>query len=293
MRPTKSDAKFTIATNVADGKVQVVVNALDQDDEFLNFLDMQAVAVGPDLKPLPLVMRQAAPGRYVGSFESGGAGSYLVNVQPGPGMAPVTTGASVPFSDEYRVRQTNFSGLERLAEMKPEGGQAGNLTAPLERENMNELLEQNAYRSGLPKAMSMQDIWHWCLLLGAVCLFGDVFVRRVSVDYAFPFKKLASLMRPKEQAVDSQRKESLQRLRSKKTEVSGEMESVRAATRFEASEPLDAPSLDEIAGSQKSKARSDTTHGAPKIGAEPKQDGYTSRLLAAKKAAQQKKDSND
>ncbi len=62
MRPTGDTGKFTIATQVRDGEVQVVVNALSQDDSFLNFLDMNATALDPDLKPVALRMRQTAPG---------------------------------------------------------------------------------------------------------------------------------------------------------------------------------------------------------------------------------------
>ncbi|HBE68334.1 MAG TPA: hypothetical protein DDW52_09325, partial [Planctomycetaceae bacterium] len=246
MRPSKSDAKFSIATNVEDGQVKVVVNALTQDDSFLNFLDMQAVAVGPDLKPLPLVMRQVAPGRYVGSFASEGAGAYLVNVLPGAGMAPITAGASVPFSDEYRIQQTNYTMLEQLASLEPDGGRAGVITDPLEAESLPNVLESDAYRGGLENAMSMQDIWHWCVLLGAICLLGDVFVRRVAVDYLYPLKKAAAYLRPHERAADQSRQESLQRLRNRKSEVSGEMESARASARFEADPNASSTEIDEL-----------------------------------------------
>ncbi len=295
MRPTQSDAKFTVATNVADGSVQVVVNALDQDDEFLNFLDMQAVAVGPDLKPIPLIMRQAAPGRYVGSFAAGGAGSYLVNVIPGPGMAPITTGASVPFSDEYRVRETNFNTLTQLANLEPQGGSAGVLSSPLDQESFQDLLQNNAYRGGLPRAMSMQDIWPWCLLLGAVCLFGDIFVRRVSLDYGYPARWVAKRLRAQETAQDAERKQSLQRLRSKKTEVAGEMQSAQAGTRFEAGEPADPQTLEEAAGGRNVGApgKSAAQTAQPGMSQSTEDAGYTSRLLAAKKAAQKKKNESE
>ena len=39
-------------------KSQVVVNALNKDDSFLNFLEMNASALDPDLRPVPLSMRQ-------------------------------------------------------------------------------------------------------------------------------------------------------------------------------------------------------------------------------------------
>ncbi len=292
MRPTKSDAKFTVATNVGNGRVEVVVNALNQEDQFLNFLEMQAVALGPDLKPIPLVMRQTAPGRYVGAFEADTAGSYLINAIPGPGIAPITTGASVPFSDEYRIRQTNFSLLQQLAELEPAGGKSGQLTAPLDSSSFAELLQTNTYRSGLPRAMSMQDIWPLCLLVGAVALLGDIFVRRVAVDYAYPIKWLVRRLRPGESLQDAERRESLQRLRTKKSEVAGEMQQSRAATRFDSDQPLDDAAAsaalgDATSSTAKSPAARETN--APGLAQSAESGGYTARLLAAKKAAQAKR----
>ena len=48
MRPVHDDGKFSIATDMKDGKIRVVVTALDKDDQFLNFLNMSASASGPD-----------------------------------------------------------------------------------------------------------------------------------------------------------------------------------------------------------------------------------------------------
>jgi uncharacterized membrane protein len=293
MRPTKTDAKFNIATNVGDGRVEVVVNALNQENEFLNFLDMQAVAVGPDLKPIPIIMRQAAPGRYVGVFEGENAGSYLVNVIPGPQMAPLTTGATIPFSNEYRIRQTNMSGLKQLASLKPAGGETGMLTEPLDQQSFEEILKSNdTYRGGLPRAKSMQDIWPWCLLLGAVSLLADIFVRRVSLDYAYPAKWLIERLRPRVTLQDAARQQNLSQLRNKKSQVSQAIDEQKSTTRFEATGPAETTTLEEALKGKTSVSQE--TSRAPGAGMAQKEEaaGYTSRLLAAKKAAQ-KKTSND
>jgi uncharacterized membrane protein/Mg-chelatase subunit ChlD len=290
MRPSESDSQFSIATSAGDGQVQVVVNGLDSDNNFLNFLDMQAVAVGPDLKPLPISMRQVAPGRYVGNFHAQASGSYLVNVIPGPGMAPLTTGANVPYSDEYRLRKTKYEVLEQLASLEPQGGASGNLTPALEAGNMQQLLENNVYRAGLPRAMSLADLWPLCVLIGAVCLFGDIFVRRVALDYAWPMKWLyAKWFRPATSSQDAQRQASLKRLRARKSEVGAEVDSSMAGARFDPQSTSAAASLADLdtevtRGKPASKATA-----APAMSTEDPQQGYTSRLLAAKKAAQQKK----
>ncbi len=289
MRPTKSDAKFTVAANYNGGQIEIVVNALTQNDEFLNFLDMSAVAVGPDLKPLPVVMRQAAPGRYIGAFAADTAGSYLLNVSPGPGMAPLTTGVAVPFSDEYRIRQTNMNNLKQIAQLEPSGGQSGSLTEPLESGSLSKVLALNTYRAGLPKARSMQDIWPWCVLIGALCLFMDVFVRRVSVDYAYPIKRLLAMRQPTVTAEDVARQQSLERLRGRKSVVSQEMDQQRAATRFESDGPVDVATLDEAQATASEKLKP-AVPSAPGMAEKEKGEGYTSRLLAAKKEAQRKND---
>ena len=88
MRPSGDTGKFNVATRVEDGKAELVITALDKDDEFLNFLNMGGSVVGPDLKPIDLKIRQTAPGRYVGSFPASEAGSYFLMVSPGAGQAP-------------------------------------------------------------------------------------------------------------------------------------------------------------------------------------------------------------
>lgn len=293
MRPSDTDAKFSIATNVGDGRVQVVVNALSKEDEFLNFLEMQAVAVGPNLEPYPIVMRQVAPGRYVGSFDADNAGSYLVNVVPGPGAPPLVTGASIPYSDEYRIRKTNYTTLQQLGKLEPKGGEAGVVTKNLDQASMAELLATDSYRGGLPRAFSMQDVWPLCVLLGSICLFGDIFVRRVSLDYAYPFKWVASRLSGKKMTVqDVERQASLQRLRSRKSEVTEQVETAKASTRFEAAESSDPQSLAQILDSAgASSAPTEKRTATPSMSQKDEKEGYTSRLLAAKKAAQKKPDS--
>ena len=120
MRPTVEEGKFHVTTDVKDGKVQIIVSALDKDDEFLNFLEMGGQIVGPDNKPFNVPIRQVAPGRYVGEYAADKSGAYLVNVSgklpriegEGPEaetkMVPfqLRSGVSVPYSEEFRNRET-------------------------------------------------------------------------------------------------------------------------------------------------------------------------------------------
>ena len=98
---------------------------MDKDDQYSNFLDIGATVVGPDMKPLELDIKQTAPGRYVGELNAKNKGSYFVMLSPGPGQAPIRTGVSVPYSDEFRERGTNEALLKTLASLAAEERRAG------------------------------------------------------------------------------------------------------------------------------------------------------------------------
>ncbi|MEM0926927.1 MAG: hypothetical protein AAGJ83_12875, partial [Planctomycetota bacterium] len=281
MRPTGDTGKFTIATDYRDGEVEVVVNALSTDDSFLDFLEMNGTALDSQLRPIPLQMRQTAPGRYVGSFAAEQAGSYLVNVVPS-GEAPLTTGVTVPYSEEYRVREANLSLIESLAKVKPEGGESGVVAPALDSRISEELVEVDTFRPGLALAESIRDAWPW-FVLAACCLFlGDVMIRRIAFDPRW-IGNLASRLRG-----DSDTGEAavtrLDALRKSKTQVSDDLEKRRASVRFEQAASAEEQ---EIGFSEASKSPPGFT--APKEqDAPPAASSYTERLLEAKRRAARK-----
>ena len=288
MRPVGDTGKFTVATDVEDGKVKLVITALDKDDEFLNFLDMGGTVVGPDMKPINLDVKQTAPGRYVGEFETKSKGNFFVLLSPGAGRTPIRVGVNVPYSDEFRDRQTNEGLLKSLAGLEPKQGAAGKVIADdnpndTPTQQMAKLLEFNTFRHDLPPATSSQDVWPLLLLVGACLFFGDVLVRRVAInfDWLWPI-----LYRVQDRLL---RREPLvapdlvmDRLRSRKAEVGDQLEQRRAATRFEPTPdaPAAAPSIEEQLqtpppGEPKPAPKSD-------LGPEKEAESYTSRLLKAK-----------
>ena len=299
MRTQDDDGKYSIATQIKGGRVQIIVNAVDANDQFLNFLDMNATAIGPDLRPITVSLRQQAPGRYVGEFAPEAAGSYMVSVNPGSGRATMTTGVTVPFSDEYRVRQANMRLLEQLAGQKPSGGEAGVLAPALESDNLEEVLRMDTYRPGVPPAKSLKDVWPLALLLGASLFFADVFVRRVAVDLGAPLRKLATaIRRTKHSEADQQRQASLDRLRSSKTQVAGDLERQRTQASFDFPDKPSGVTGNATGseassfGSSPSKSGSGTPAdaggtAAPRMTTD-EEKSYTSRLLDAKRQAKKK-----
>lgn len=292
MRPAGDQGKFTIATDVEQGQVKVFVTALDKDDEFLNFLDLGGAVIGPDMKPHEVQLEQTAPGRYVGSFPADDAGSYFVMLSPGAGQSPLLTGVNVPYSPEFRDRETNEALLASLAKLEPKDGEQGMVIEDTTgRADPKELAQVNSFRHDLPKATSRQDVWQFALLIAGLTFFFDVFFRRVQVSFAWA-PPMAGRLRDRLLGRQPQAPapEYISRLRSRKAEVSEQLEQRRAAARFEpsADQPADVAALEEqIAAPTAPPSR---TSGASISPEAQEEESYTSRLLKVKKDVRKRTD---
>jgi uncharacterized membrane protein len=77
MRPITESANFNVATEVKDGRARIVVTALDEDEEFLNFLEMNGTGISPDMKNFDLDFNQIGPGRVISETHIKGSGNLL------------------------------------------------------------------------------------------------------------------------------------------------------------------------------------------------------------------------
>jgi uncharacterized membrane protein/Mg-chelatase subunit ChlD len=285
MRPTGDTGNFSVATQIKDGKTQIIIDALDKNDEFLNFLDLSASVVGPSMDAERIELRQTSPGRYVGELSTEKDGSYFVSILPGPGQAPLRTGISIPYSAEFRDRQTNRELLKGLAETSPKGGEPGILRGGPEPTPMPERFAVNSFRRDLAKAVSSNFVWPWLLLLSGCLFFGDVFVRRVAVDFEWIGPAVAQLRsrvfgRHEETAPDRE----LARLRNRKAEIVSQIEQRRAAVRFDVDPDaeVDTSVLDTPTATPTSTSR---PQGEQEHLATDEEESFTSRLMKAKKDA--------
>ena len=288
MRPTGDTGNFSVATNVKDGKTQVVITAVDADEEFLNDQSMSGSVVAPDMASLPLRIEQTAPGRYVGEFPSDLAGSYLIVVNPGPGRAPLRTGVNVGYSAEYRDNETNMALLKSLAGMSAKDGPAGVLVETgLDLSQPENLADANPFRRDLQQAISNQSIWPWVIMVGSCLFFADVFVRRVQINFQWLWPLLARvgdvLLRRDRAEPEPQ---TMSRLQSRKREIQAQIEQRRAATRFEADEDptavANAADAVQQASAPTPPSRPQKTDEAPE---QAEGETYTERLLKAKRQA--------
>ena len=286
MRPTGDQGSFNVATSIRDGKAQVIINAMDQEDQFINDQSMSGSVVAPDLGSLPLRIEQVAPGRYVGEFPAKMAGSYLVVVTPGDGKAPIRTGVNVGYSAEYQDNTTNRALLKSLAKMRAKHGPAGMFVeVGLDEKRREQLLDSNPFRRDLRPAISNQPVWPWLVLVGTCLFFGDVFVRRVHVNFLWLaplFTRARDWMLRRERAVAIP--ETMSRLRSRKQAIGAQIESRRATTRFEAPAEASEPSQESASRVPESQATGAPTQATAPDAADQAADlSYTERLLKAKR----------
>ncbi|XZE52744.1 VWA domain-containing protein [Planctomycetaceae bacterium SH139] len=289
MRPSGDTGNFTMATKAENGRIEVVVTALDQNEEFLDFLEMNASALSPDLQPIPLTFRQTAPGRYVGSIPADQAGSYFLNVVPTAGESPLTTGVTVPFSEEFRVREANEALLQALAGVEPSGGTAGVISTPLSANQLEEVLATDTFRGGLALARSARDAWPFVILCVGCLFLADVAVRRITIDWS-RIGTLVNAGRSGRNASGEQTQSRLESLKAQKEKVGDSIERRRSSARYQ---PTDVADADQIlnSGDSASQGGSQTTRKTPSLKAEQVEKSYTERLLEAKRRAQ--KDNRD
>jgi len=296
MRPAGDQGKFTVATDVRDGKTRVTVTALDKNDEFVNFLNLSGSVVSPGLDSLPLQLQQTAPGRYVGEFDSAASGSYFVSLTAGTGAkgqrsAPLIAGVNVPYSSEFLDRETNDSLLKTLTGLTPPNSPAGQQIGDLQDEkSLATLVQTNTFRHDLPHVFRADDAWHY-LLLTAACLFwGDVFIRRVMVHFYWLPVLIGRLRDKLLGRPEPVKNDYLERLRSRKAEVAAEVQQQVASTRFEP-DPATATDLDivdqELQNIKLPPQQRRPTGSADTVAPDAAEgEDYTSRLLKAKRKAQ-------
>ncbi len=145
----------------------IQLDAKDKDGRPLNYLDVQAKLINPDLGTTEIPLKQVAPGQYQATTRADQPGTYLVWVgasndeQP---MGQMTLGMVVPYSPEYRAGGVNRGLLAELARIT--GG--GFLEEPV-----------NAFLHNIPAANSAREIWRTLLFIAALLFPLDVALRRI------------------------------------------------------------------------------------------------------------------
>ncbi len=286
MRPTDNDGSLNVFAEVQDGAIQVVVTALDKDDRFLNFLDLNGTLVGPRMEPIDLPLKQMAPRTVRGPC----AGDAVRQLLPlGRGRAESSTGSSRRERALLRRvqgpwQQSAIAPQPGIA--APEGGHSGVVVAePQNRRQLDESLQANVFRRDLERATSRQDSWHLLVFAAAGLFLFDVFNRRVIVSFAWvpaTARRLGGWVARRQ--TPSQPAPSLERLQARKSEIGQQLEDRRAAARYEGEPGTTSTTTVEQAVAVAAEAPRATKRDTA-LAPEAEQEHYTARLLKAKQRA--------
>ena len=300
LRPT-DNGNLNLSLRREDGKIKVVVDALDKQDMFLNELNIMGNVVDPKFESSPLVLSATAPGRYEGTIEKAEAkGNYFINLGakgPDGKVILVSGGVSVPYSDEYRELRSNPEKLREIASVTDGQEIAWKYRTDGRVDLDRTLQEADVFRREpkLTPPSSLTDLWPTLLWMAACLFLGDVAVRRVSPDFERMGRNLKEAWIKLRGQEVAPRTEYMEKLKGRKAEVTEQIDRGRGTTRFEAppiaspvipelTQPVDEPLLGSPASTEGPKPTSRPTNrpGMTPDKKEPPAESYTNRLLKAK-----------
>ena len=165
---------FQMHTEIDEGTGHVVVDAVDVQGNFINFLEFQGSVISPDLERRPLTLRQTGPGRYEATFEVGESGGYLVSARTSGSEGAgglITGGLALSYSPEYKNVRSNEALLRQVKDIT--GGRLVSLGGP----------PVDLFDHDLPSGSKPEPLWPRALALAILLVPVDVFFRRVMIDW--------------------------------------------------------------------------------------------------------------
>lgn len=303
----------------------ITVDALDEQGRYVNKLNLRARVAPPNagglkgIASLEEPLRQTAPGHYEGWFDAPQVGTYLVNVLhskadgKGPDSSTVI-GLSTAYSPEYKDTQANRYLMTQLAQLG--GGRSDPQPAAV-------------FGGDRPAVWAAADIVPLLLLLAMLLLPFDIAVRRLAIDSADLHRALAwiagkRVLKPRGRRATTP---ELSRLLDRKEAVATRTGERLSAGNGDGHPPVEiaepiAPTVTTLSGHSAESAspsapprktpemaapahppsrtiRPDAAEPAPSVPtatqeaeAEPEEAGM-SRLMAAKRRAQQRQEKQD
>ncbi len=168
----EAPANFDVMTRIEGNKARIIIEALDKNADYLNFLQLQSKYIDPKQGPQTLQFTQTGPGHYEAEMPIEHTGQYIASIgifKEGDYQGSIHTGVSMPFSPELRETSTNEAMLREVVNVS-----AGRwLDAGPEMDDI--------FSHDLPPSVSKQPVWDWTLAWVLLPLFLlDVSVRRLA-----------------------------------------------------------------------------------------------------------------
>ncbi len=165
----KVHESYDLYAKVIAGRAQVMVDAVDVNDKFVNQLDTTLEIIDPkDSKTTRTVpMVQNAAGRYTADFAIDRYGSYMlkaVHRRDGRVVAESMGAVALPYPSEYLRTRPNTEPLQHAATVT--GG-------------IDQIPPDRAFKAAGESIKYTADLWPWILLFVACLLLLDIYLKRV------------------------------------------------------------------------------------------------------------------
>lgn len=165
---TNTERTLPMSLRVDREQGLIVVDAIDDNDRFLNKMRSSVSIKPPEGEKMDLELQQTAPGRYEGRFDLSSYGSYVVEVNhtdaEGDKFASSAGTLTWPYPAEYLTLQPNEKLIAKTAEIG--GGQ----------------LNPDAKRLFDPEGESVKyksELWPWFLFVALGLFVLDILLRRL------------------------------------------------------------------------------------------------------------------
>ena len=168
-----AESPFDLAGDVVGGKGTIVLDAVDEQGRFINFLDVEAKIATPKLEHAAVKLEQTAPGRYEARFDAREGGTYFANVTARDRTGKLVAASGLAIQNPYSLEYRRLASDERLLARVAEIGKGRVLKA-----------DDPVFVHDVAAERAPQPTWPFLLAL-AVCLVPvDLAVRRIVVDWA-------------------------------------------------------------------------------------------------------------
>ena len=279
------NSDYSAEVTVDKGEGVINVEALDEQGNYKNFLNLQTIVVSPKGERQTVRLEQTGPGHYEARFPTRDVGSYMLNVvdiRDGQIRGSQVVGASVNYSPEFSVSEPNINLLRRIAETG-----SGRMLDP---DNPGE----NPFLHDRQKTFQPRDLWEWMVRIAIILFVLDVGVRRIQLEREEIMRAIA-VVRQKVFGIaprPAEAEESLNALLARRDAVRARQTPLTTEPRPDLFTPVSAPTGPLPGQPQPAETMrpSLSTIAEPESPAEKPDAGSTaSRLLEAKRRAQQRK----
>ncbi|MFA5625236.1 MAG: VWA domain-containing protein [Bradymonadales bacterium] len=173
---TDKETLFDITYSIDLATAKIIIDAVDENDQFLNSLDVNAEVKPPKGEPFDIAFLQTAPGIYRAEFELPYFGPYELNASlkdKGKELGNARLSFSHPYAAEFMDTHTNTALLEAAARIS-----GGKLNPS----------DDEIFDPAGATVESYSPIWHYFVWLALAILLLDVFLRRLRLGRARTIK---------------------------------------------------------------------------------------------------------